>query len=175
MHHGSCVMYRKCDIMYFYFMFLCAETEGEISALMPRVPRQDAKVSLQGFRYSSSCTEPSLAAVLATPFWSDPKYQSLRDRLRRAVPEVSLVPGGQFHTVNLRSMTVRRAEQVVEDSEPEACSSDMCLFARFLFKHPDVFLVFPFNVSRRMIIKCVLSCCCLQLQVLWQGKQDKQR
>lgn len=83
---------------------LCTETTGEIKPLEVVLRnRADIFVRVGTWRWSETSTWPPLHTVLKTPLWCDPKYDTIRERLKVAAPTPSLTVGGEFITVNVRA------------------------------------------------------------------------
>ena len=81
--------------------------------------RNDIKVNVYQWRWSSQSPWPPLKSVLATQLWSNKLYQDVRDRLLRPAPSVQLITGGQFVTVDTRGGDVKDRGDMEEKEEPE--------------------------------------------------------
>ena len=100
------------------------ETPGEATAIarLLRV-RSDVRPHLQGgWTWTPEAPYPPLKAVESSIFWTDPMYESVRDRLLRAAPQVNLSVGGGFLT--LRTAKFKEAE-AADTSEPVWFLCDM--------------------------------------------------
>ena len=87
--------------------------------LKSRVGVKDAKVSLAGFRYSDRTTEPSLDAVMKSPFWSLPQYESLHQRLSKPVPHLQLRSGGDLVTIDTQKERAAISQLAITDTGDE--------------------------------------------------------
>jgi hypothetical protein len=94
---------------------------GEVNSVRARVHNKlDIKVPLTGYKYSDQSPEPPVDSVLKTPFWSSSTYESLRQRLAKPVPTISVLQGGDYITVNTQTGRTTLSEEVVMDSGDEA-------------------------------------------------------
>ena len=105
------------------------ETLGTIDVLETRVTNiVDIKLSLQGNRWSEDNPNPSLDAILKTPFWSAAAYDGLRQELAKAVPTIAMMPTADFLSIDV---TGGRSDMSVtevadsEDEQEEVCSTTL--------------------------------------------------
>ena len=127
-----------------------AESLGEIPALEAMlINRNDIKVNVYQWKWSSQQPWPPLKAVLGTQLWSGPQYQEVRDRLLRPAPTVQLTTGGQFVTVDTRGSEpvpgdVHDSEEPPEhDPETAVCFLSAVLFRQLewlFWSSPEVVL-----------------------------------
>ena len=109
---------RLCE--WFLWCLLCSLTEslGEIPALEAMLHnRNDIKVNVYQWRWSSQSPWPPLKSVLATQLWSNKLYQDVRDRLLRPAPSVQLITGGQFVTVDTRGSEHASGPEAMDEKE----------------------------------------------------------
>ena len=89
---------------------------------------KDAKVSQTGFRYSEAHPAPPITSVLNSPFWISAAYESLRDRLRKPVPELGVRSGGDFVTLDTQRERATVSETKVTGSDDEGVCFPYPLF-----------------------------------------------
>ena len=103
--------------------FFAAGNLGEISSIRARVPnRADYKISMQGFKHSARTPDPPLEAVLKTPFWSSAAFESIRARLAKAAPAISVLHGGTYITINTQTGTTSLNAQTIVEGEAQVCT-----------------------------------------------------
>ena len=76
------------------------ERMGEVTALAPSLRKaRDIAVDVRHWTWTESAQWPPIELVTKTPFWSDPEYTAVRQRLLRPAPVVDIVSGGAFVTL----------------------------------------------------------------------------
>ena len=111
---------------------------------------KDAKVSQTGFRYSEAHPAPPITSVLNSPFWISAAYESLRDRLRKPVPELGVRSGGDFVTLDTQRERATVSETKVTGSDDEG----VC------FSYPPCMLLLSCTCSA-MVRKTVNTALCI--------------
>ena len=76
---------------------------GEVESIRQRISnKNDYKVPLTGLR-AGTFVEPPIETVLSIPFWTSATYESLRRRLAKPVPTITVMMGGDYITINSQS------------------------------------------------------------------------
>ena len=124
---GQWIAIRLCEWLFAYTNDSCLCVSCSLTVSLGEIPaleamlhnRNDIKVNVYQWRWSSQSPWPPLKSVLATQLWSNKLYQDVRDRLLRPAPSVQLITGGQFVTVDTRGGDVKDRGDMEEKEEPE--------------------------------------------------------
>ena len=76
----------------------------------------DIAVNCANWRWTESEPFPPIKRVLETPFWSSTAYATLRQRLQQPAANPTVILGGSYVTVNVRSS--EKPKQVMS-ADPE--------------------------------------------------------
>ena len=87
--------------------------------MRPRVDYRAVKVDLKGYKYSANKPEPKLSSIMDVPFWKNPEYEGLRQRLSKPIIQPTLVKGGEFISIDTCKGRVTKNEMAVEESDDD--------------------------------------------------------
>ena len=101
---------------------MLAENIGEINALSAVLKNsRDIQVKTGTWKWSEAKPFPPLEAVLKSPFWSDPEYENLRNRLKEGLLEPEVSATAEHVTVNMRG---KKSKKSKTDSSKSSSSTD---------------------------------------------------
>ena len=111
------------------------ERMGEVTALAPSLRKaRDIAVDVRHWTWTEAAQWPPIELVTKTPFWSDPEYTAVRQRLIRPAPHIDIVSGGSF--VMLQAMDGAPSgtgePSAHGEDQPEHVGGPVCCTALFL-------------------------------------------
>ena len=91
---------------------MLAENIGEINALSAVLKNsRNIQVKTGTWKWSEAKPFPPLEAVLKSPFWSDPEYENLRNRLKEGLLEPEVSATAEHVTVNMRGKKSKKSKK----------------------------------------------------------------